>query len=45
MDPITIVQIVGMVVYTGVEYWLGKTDKTNSGSVLELLLNTVKGKK
>lgn len=29
--------------YALLEYWLGKTDKTSSGSVPELLLNVAKG--
>lgn len=27
--------IAGIAIYAGLEYWLGRTDKTKSGSVLE----------
>lgn len=30
-------------IYMGLEYWLGKTGKVESGSVLEMALNTVGG--
>lgn len=42
MDPFLIAQIAGMAAYTVLEYWLGKTDKTKAGSVLELVLHGVK---
>lgn len=35
-----LVKIAG-IVYPLVEYWLGKTEKTKSGSVLELVINGV----
>jgi hypothetical protein len=32
----------GQVIYSGLEFWLGKTEKTKSGSVIELIFNVVK---
>lgn len=33
---------VACTIYVAAEYWLGRTDKVQSGSALELLLNTLK---
>jgi len=38
MEPILIGKIVGTAAYMVLEYWLGKTDKVKSGSVLEAAL-------
>lgn len=32
-----IIQVVGTVLYMGLEYWLGKTDKVKAGSVIEVV--------
>jgi len=37
MGPNEIIYIVGTVGYMGLEYWLGKTNKVEPGSVLEAL--------
>lgn len=34
--------IIAQVLYMGLEFWLGKTDKTKSGSVPELIFNLIK---
>lgn len=44
MEPFIILKIVGAGAYVFLEYWLGKTDKVKSASVLELLLSIVKPK-
>jgi hypothetical protein len=41
MTPVEIA--VATVVYAGVEYWLGRTDKVKAGSVLEFVLLGLKG--
>lgn len=40
--------IIGVIVYSLLEYWLGKTPKTKAGSVIEAVLlipEMIKGKK
>ncbi len=41
MATSSILYLVGLAAYSGLEYWLGKTDKTKSGSVLEIVERTV----
>lgn len=36
-----IIFIIVTVLAAGLEYWLGKTDKTKSGSMLELIYNLI----
>jgi len=42
MNIITIGEIVGLAGYMALEYWLGKTDKTASGSVLEFVVTAAR---
>lgn len=45
MEILLIGKILGIAVYAGIEYWLGKTPKVKAASVIELILNSVtKGK-
>lgn len=39
-----IVYVGGLVLTLAIEAWLGKTDRVASGSILELLLNLLKGR-
>lgn len=41
MEIIMIGKILGIAVYAGIEYWLGKTDKVKAGSVVEAVANGV----
>lgn len=34
--------LIAQLIFMSIEYWMGKTDKTKSGSLLELILNVVK---
>jgi hypothetical protein len=36
-------KLIATLLYLVVEFWLGKTDKVKAGSVLEIVLNAVKG--
>lgn len=38
MEPIVIAKVVGVVAYSLLEYWLGKTEKVKAGSVIEAIL-------
>lgn len=39
MEIVIIGKIAGVMAYSLLEYWLGRTDKTKAGSVVELVLN------
>lgn len=41
MEILLVGKILGVAVYAGIEYWLGKTDKVKAGSVVEAIANGV----
>ena len=42
MEIMLIGKILGIAVYAGLEYWLGRTDKVKAGSVIEAVANIIK---
>lgn len=38
-DTATIVQVIGVTVYSILEYWLGRTEKVQAASMIELVIN------
>lgn len=41
MEILLIGKILGIAVYAGLEYWLGKTNKVKAGSLVEAIANGV----
>lgn len=42
MEIVFLAKVGGVVAYSLLEYWLGKTSKVKSGSVVEIIINAVK---
>lgn len=45
LDNKEAIRALGLVAVLGIEFWMGKTDKIQAGSILELVLNLLMKKK